>query len=636
MRFTSSQDCRAIENESPWQQRPLPATLYQFLRRTAETLPERAALSYQLLSAPKSKAITLTWRELLAQTTRAANQFRALGITENETIAFVLPNSPETVMTLLGGAVAGIVAPINPLLGAEQIAGILRETDARVVVSLRAFPKTDLAQKVATALGQAPRVHTLLEVDLNPYLAPPKRWIVPWVRPKVAHAHSAKVLDFAAAVAGQSETLQFDDSPGDRIAARFHTGGTTGAPKIVQHRYGGLVYNGWVVHQLMLNEDDSIMCPMPLFHVFAAHVALMGAISAGAHLVLPTPAGYRGEGVFDNFWKLIERWQSTFFITVPTALAALMQRQVDADISSIKEAFSGAAPMPVDVFSRFKDTSGVSITEGYGMTEATCIIACNPVSGEKKIGSVGVPLPYTELCIVKPAPEAGGFAPCAANEVGEICVHNPGVHEQTYMQAHLNQGLLYQGKYLRTGDLGYLDTDGYLWITGRAKDLIIRGGHNIDPGDIEDALQSHPAVAMAAAIGQPDAYAGEIPCAFVELVQSAEVSPEALVQHCQVHLQEQAAHPKRVEILPELPKTAIGKVFKPALRQRAITYVYNDTLQKAGIGAEVAEVIEDPKRGFVVQLARRRSANEEEVKALLGSFTHPWEWLPGPPYDIRF
>ncbi|MCH2094490.1 MAG: acyl-CoA synthetase, partial [Rhodobacteraceae bacterium] len=410
----------------------------------------------------------------------------------------------------------------------------------------------------------------------------------------------------------------------DRVAAYFHTGGTTGMPKVAQHKYSGMVYNGWLGHRLLFTETDSIMCPLPLFHVFAVHVILMSALTSGAHVVFPTPQGYRGEGVFDNFWKLIERWQTTFIITVPTAVSALMQREVDADISSVKTAFSGSAPMPMELFKRFESASGVTIVEGYGLTEATCLVSCNPPSGEKRVGSVGIPFPHTELKIIQQTPE--GPRECAADEVGEICISNPGIYAgSTYTEVDKNRDLFHDEIYLRTGDLGRIDAEGYLWITGRAKDLIIRGGHNIDPAEIEEALLAHPAVAFAGAIGQPDSHSGELPCAFVELVEGASVTTEDLLEHCKIQVHERAAHPKHMTILDELPKTAVGKVFKPDLRRNAITRVYNDTLEKAGLDARVSGVVDDKKRGLVAQLTAN-GATEKEVQDVLGGFTRPWEF----------
>ncbi|MBC7131968.1 MAG: acyl-CoA synthetase [Roseovarius sp.] len=625
MTFTSRQDALAIENEMPWEARDTPATLYQMLSQTTRAFPDRPALSYQLLSGPQDKAETLTWQQFHDRCCQAANLFRSLRISETDTVAVILPNTVETAVAIVGGAIAGIVNPINPLLEPEQIAAILRETGARVVVTLRAFPKTDIAQKTAEAVRHAPQVHTVLEVDLNRYLTPPKSWIVPLVRPGNPTGHHAAVTDFNKAMAAQPKTLTFADSEGDRVAAYFHTGGTTGMPKVAQHRYSGIIYNGWIGHTLLFSEQDNVMCPLPLFHVFACHVILMACIKSGAHIVLPTPAGYRGEGVFDNFWKLCERWKITFIITVPTAVSALMQRKVDADLSTVKNAFSGSAPMPLELFNRFEKATGMKVIEGYGLTEATCLVSCNPPEGEKKVGSVGVPFPYTDVRIIKETPY--GPVDCEPDEVGEICVSNPGVYAgNTYTEADKNRTLYHYDKYLRTGDLGRLDADGYLWITGRAKDLIIRGGHNIDPAEIEEALMVHPDVAMAGAIGQPDAHAGEVPCAYVELVAGGTVTAEELIEHCKIHVHERAAMPKHVEVLDELPKTAVGKVFKPDLRKRAIARVYDAALAEAGIAARVASVVDDRKRGLVAQLTRTGEVDEEAIGHVLGQFVRPWEW----------
>ena len=626
-RFAGLADRDAVEAEMPWESREVARTVYDFLGSVKERHGARPAISFQLLSGPADKAETLTWAELHGRVTQAANLFRSLGIGPTDVVAYVLPNSVETAVTLLGGMVAGVVNPVNPLLEPEQIAAILRETGAKVVVTLKSFPKTEVAQKVAEAVRHAPAVHTVLEIDLNRYLTPPKSWIVPLVRPKNPVAHKADVKDFGAECARMpADRLSFADPAEDRIAALFHTGGTTGMPKVAQHRVSGMVYNGWLGGRLLFDETDVLICPLPMFHVFAAYPILMSCIASGAHVVFPTPAGYRGEGVFDNFWKLIERWRVTFLITVPTALAALMQRPVNADVSTLKIAISGSAPLPIELYNRFEAATGVQIAEGYGLTEATCLVSCNPVDGLKKVGSVGLPLPHTHVRILQHLPD-GTVKDCGIDEVGEICVANPGVLPgSTYTEADKNRDLFAEGIYLRTGDLGRMDADGYLWITGRAKDLIIRGGHNIDPAGIEDAMLRHPAVAFAGAIGQPDAFAGELPCVYVELVAGAEVTEAELADHARSHIAERAAIPKHVEILDELPKTAVGKIFKPDLRKLAIRRVYDAALAEAGLAARVAEVVEDRKRGLVARLERLGPLDEAALTHKLGEFTRPWEW----------
>ena len=303
-----------------------------------------------------------------------------------------------------------------------------------------------------------------------------------------------------------------------------------------------------------------------------------------------------------------------------------MQRKVDADVSTLRLAISGSAAMPVELFHRFEAATGVKVMEGYGMTEATCLVSINPPDGERKIGSVGFPFPYTDVRILHCAPDGAILKECATDEVGEICVRNPGVRADVYTDPARNRGVVTADGYLRTGDLGRVDADGYIWITGRAKDLIIRGGHNIDPALIEDAMLHHPAVAFAGAIGQPDARSGELPAVYVELVAGGAASVEELMAHARDHIPEPAAVPKHLEVLPELPKTAVGKVFKPDLRRRAIARVFDAALAEAGCGARVAEVVEDRRLGLVAELAAGPEGSDASAAEVLGRFTVPWRW----------
>lgn len=634
MGFASMADRNDIENEMPWAERKLPHSVWAQLSQTAASHGSRKAVTFQMFSGPNDPAETLTWRELQQKVAQTANLFRELGVGTSDVVAFLLPNSMETVLSYLGGAVAGIVNPINPLLDASQIGSILRETDAKVLVTLRAFPKTDVAQKAAEAVALAPNVKTVVEVDLLKYLTGLKKFIVPMIRPKNPVTHKAGVIDFNSSIAAQPTDLAFDDPKEDRVAAYFHTGGTTGMPKVAQHRASGIIYNAWLGDRLLFEPTDVQICPLPLFHVFATIVCVGASLSSGAHIVFPTPQGYRGEGVFDNFWKLVERHKVTFMITVPTAMSALMQRPVNADISTLRLAFCGSAPLPLELYKKFEAAAGVTICEGYGLTEATCLVSINPPGGEKKVGSIGCPFPYTHVRIIDAATQRD----MDTDQIGEICVASPGVYDNhTYTEARKNADLFYPGEgsplgesrqYLRTGDLGRIDADGYLWITGRAKDLIIRGGHNIDPAEIEEALSGHPQVAFAGAIGQPDAHAGEVPAAYVELTAGATVTVPELLEYAAQNIHERAALPKHLEILDELPKTAVGKIFKPDLRRSAITRVYNAALRDAGVPAEVATVVEDKRLGLVAHLLATggKTVPDDQVNAALGSFTRPWIW----------
>ncbi|HSF94171.1 MAG TPA: acyl-CoA synthetase [Thermohalobaculum sp.] len=628
-RWTTLAAKRAIE-AVPLAERWPADTVHAMLCRTASAYPDRPALSFQLTSGPKDPAETLDWTTLADRVTRAANLFRGLGIGEEDVVAYLLPNCNEAVLALLGGLTAGIVTPINPLLDPVQIAAILRETGAKALVTLAPFPKTDIAEKAHAAVAETPTVETVLEVDLKRYLTPPKSWLIPFIRPRVARSHKARVLDFnRALMAEDGSRLGFVPGDGERISAYFHTGGTTGTPKVAAHRQRGMIYNGLIPAIGLITAEDVLICPLPLFHVFGAYCILMGCVASGGHMVIPTPAGFRGPGVMDNFWALVERWGVSMMVMVPTAASALMQRPIAADVSSLKDALCGSAPLPVELFKRFEQATGVRIMEGYGMTEATCLVSFDPPDGERKIGSVGLPVPYTDVRILDCAPDGAIQRECETGETGEICISGPGVFPG-YTEPARNEGLFAEpGHWLRSGDLGHLDEDGWLWITGRAKDLIIRGGHNIDPAMIEEALASHPEVAFAGAIGQPDAHAGEVPCVYLELVAGATVTVADLYAFAEKAVPEAAAVPKHIEVMDALPKTAIGKVFKPELRKLAISRVLGAALDEAGVAAEI-EVAERKGRGLVARITLRNMDDAARASQVLGRLPQKWEVADAP------
>ncbi|MEM8753760.1 MAG: acyl-CoA synthetase, partial [Pseudomonadota bacterium] len=228
--------------------------------------------------------------------------------------------------------------------------------------------------------------------------------------------------------------------------------------------------------------------------------------------------------------------------------------------------------------------------------------------------------PYTDVKIYDCDADGNVVREAPTGEIGEICVLNPGTFPG-YTDQRRNEGLFATGGYLRTGDLGKYDEDGYLWITGRAKDLIIRGGHNIDPAVIEETLAGHPAVAFVGAIGQPDAHAGEVPCAYVELKEGASASGDELASFASDRIPEKAAVPKYVEVMGELPKTAVGKVFKPDLRKSAITRVYGAALKSAGVDAEIVEVIDSKETGLTAVVS---GGDDAAVNGALGQFPRPW------------
>lgn len=617
---------KSIEQGMPWDEVENPTTIFDALGITKNGYGTKSAISFQIEADPKSHAETLTWNDVYRRVCQTANFFNSLGVGRDDVVAFLLPNCNETIFTLLGGMIAGKVNPINPLLSASQIAGILNSSNAKVLVTLKSFPKTNVAQLAHEAAAECPSIKHIVEIDLVRYLKPPKKWIAGLIRPKVTPPSGVMIHDFYEGIDKHNGNgLDFDDSQEDRIAALFHTGGTTGLPKLAQHKQSGMIYNGWCGKLIGITSDEVIICPLPLFHVFAAYPILMSGIRTGAHIVFPTPAGYRGDKVFDLFWDLVERWQVTFMITVPTALSVLMQKPIKADISSLRSAICGSAPLPTELFNKFEKATGVNIMEGYGLTETTCIVSVNPPDGVKKIGSVGLPFPYTDVRILDCHDQGQIIKECNTDEIGEICISAPGVFVgNTYTDSEKNIGLYSDENWVRTGDLGKIDEDGYLWITGRAKDQIIRGGHNIDPAIIEENLAGHDSVAFVGAIGQPDTKMGELPCVYVELIEGATTTSDELLNYARENITNKLAMPVHVEVVGALPKTAVGKVFKPDLRIMAINRVLSERFNDEGIQIEIS-TWEVPKKGLVTNVSGSFDDDQRErVRAILNEYPISW------------
>ncbi|MCY3673639.1 MAG: acyl-CoA synthetase [Paracoccaceae bacterium] len=617
---------KSIEQGMPWNDVENPTTIFDALSITKNGYGTKSAISFQIEANPKSYAETLTWNDVYQRVCQTANFFNSLGVGRDDVVAFLLPNCNETIFTLLGGMIAGKVNPINPLLSASQIAGILNSSNAKVLVTLKSFPKTNVAQLAHEAAAKCSGIKHIVEIDLVRYFKPPKKWIVGLIRPKATHPSGIMIHDFYEGINKHNGNgLDFDDSQEDRIAALFHTGGTTGLPKLAQHKQSGMIYNGWCGKLIGITSDEVVICPLPLFHVFAAYPILMSGLRTGAHMVFPTPAGYRGDKVFDLFWDLVEKWQVSFMITVPTALSVLMQKPIKADISSLRSAICGSAPLPTELFNKFEKTTGVNIMEGYGLTETTCIVSVNPPEGVKKIGSVGLPFPYTDVRILDCDDHGHIIKECDTDEIGEICISAPGVFVgNTYSDNEKNTGLYADENWVRTGDLGKIDEDGYLWITGRAKDQIIRGGHNIDPAIIEENLAGHDSVAFVGAIGQPDTKWGELPCVYVELIEGAATTSDELLEYARDKIANKLAMPVHVEVVGALPKTAVGKVFKPDLRIMAINRVLSERFNDEGIQIDIS-TSEVPKKGLVTNVSGSFDDDQRErVQAILNEYPISW------------
>lgn len=618
---------------TPLARHRLPGSTYDALREAAARTPSAPALSFFLDANRLDNTWCWTYAELFADITRAANAFHALGVTKDDVIAFVLPNLPETHFTIWGGEAAGIAMAVNPLLEGPQIAELVRNARAKVLVTVAPTPGVDLWPKLKEQLRHMPEVRTVVWVNMAPYVGvkgPVLRYLAMHERHGI---RNLTIADLRSLMKQQ---------PADRLlsgrvimagdfSSYFCTGGTTGLPKIAVRTHGCEVFDAWAVQQLMTGEGSertrTIFCGLPLFHVNGQLVTGLMSWMRGDHVILGTPQGYRGPNVVKRFREIVAHYRINLFSGVPTLFAALLQQERgNHDLSSLEYAICGAAPMPGELFRQFEAETGVRILEGYGLTEGACVSSLNPPGGESRIGSIGLRLPWQPMKAVILDDDGAYVRDAGTDEPGVIVIRGPNVFAGYLTPVH-NQGLWVDidgERWMNTGDLGRQDDDGYFWLTGRKKELIIRGGHNIDPKQIEEPLHQHPAVAVAAAVGMPDAYAGELPVAYVQLKPGCFATEEELLAFLGEHIPERAAQPKHVRLIDTMPVTAVGKIFKPTLQMREIEGVVRRECEAAGVSLASLAVVQDSKRGLLARLAV--SGDGAALRERLGQYAFAVEW----------
>jgi len=618
----------------------LPVCTYELIRHGAAIDPDAPALSFFLHSENHRTPECWSYRELMRDITRCANLLHRLGITRDSVVAYALPNLPETHFTLWGGEAAGIVCAINPMLEGAAMVELLNAANARVLVTLAPFPGTDLWARLQPELGKARSLRHIVLVNLADRVRGPKRWRARWQQQhEVTRLHgsaglrgavpaSIQLHDFGESLAQESGTALNNMRPfvATDLSSFFCTGGTTGLPKIAMRNHGNEVANAWSAGELLgdsIGPGKTVFCGLPLFHVNAAMVTGLLPFSKGAHVLLGTPQGYRGEGVIPRFWDIVEHHRVNFFSGVPTLYASLLDVPINGhDVKSLEYGICGAAPLPLEVLRAFQAQTGLRILEGYGLTEATCISSVNPPLGERKPGSIGLRVPGQAIKVVMLDDLGRYLRDCTTDETGVLAISGPNVFTG-YTLPEQNRGLwldLGDGqRWLNTGDLGRCDADGYFWLTGRKKELIIRGGHNIDPAMIEEALYRHPDVQIAAAVARPDAYAGELPVAYVQLKPDAHATIDELMAFMRQQLGERAALPKHIRVVDSMPLTAVGKLFKLALKRLEIADALREALAADGVQAEVT-VTEDKARGTVAGVELADPGHETRAVAVLGRF----------------
>lgn len=549
---TCLKDIEKIES-IPLAQRIRVRSVYELVAQAAQRHPEKPAFVTLLEGHVDEEATELRYRELVDRLHQVAHLLRSLDVSRNDTVAIILPNVTEAFWIHLAVGLAGTAFPVNWMLERDALASQLTAVRPKVIIALGPTDGFQIWEKVREVRAALPGSPTLLRVDLKKNVN--------------ADADSLDALCEKQPSSIPSWLEDADAFSGDALL--IGTGGTTGDPKIAPITHDAIVYKAWACISLMDSRPEHrVFGALPQFHIGGVVQCTLSSLSIGSTIVIPGVSGFRAKHVMRNYWKLVERFRITDLCGVPTTLAALSEIPVDADVSSLREvAITGSAAMPASLGRHFENVAGVRVLGGYGMTENSGTACLPPRNGDPRYGACGIRYPYTQIRIARSDDDGKTFSECSPGESGEILIKGPGLI-RGYLNSSHNTRLFHDG-WLRTGDMGRFGDDGYLWITGRSKDLIIRAGHNIDPRPIEDALLAHPSVSAAAAVGMPDAYAGELPMAFIQLKPDADVDVDTVLDFVRTRISERAAVPVKLAVLPAMPLTAIGKVFRPELRRLA-------------------------------------------------------------------
>jgi fatty-acyl-CoA synthase len=601
MRFDSHPAIRSMADIAAIEARPLSEaidvwTTRDLIAASAATFGDKPAFHFLTEGNAEETPFTVTYRELGERMIQAANMFHAMGVAPDDTVAYLLPNLPETIYTILGGTVVARVAPVNWMLEPKHIVHILDAIDAKVLVTIgptQGYEIWDKVQAVLPRLTRKPKVLRLRCFN------------------KLMSRQRGDALDFARTI-----------DP-DETALFLHTGGTTGKPKLARLLHRGIAYHCWAnAIAKGLSHADTVFAGGPLYHTGGVILDVFSTYGVGTTSVILTPMGFRNREVIRNYWTIAERYGLTVLNAVPTVLATLVNDAGEGRRHPLRPYMgTGSAPLPVEVAKRVEATFGIRPLSTYGATEFTCLITCPPRDGDPKYGSCGLPYAHSRFRTVILDSAGEYLRDCAADEIGAIVLKGPGVIPG-YVDAADNAKLFVDTDWLVSGDLGRVDADGYLWITGRLKDVIIRGGHNIDSRVIEETLAAHPAVALAAAVGKPDAYAGELPVGYVQLKPGVHASADEIRDFAKAHIPERAAAPVEVTILDALPLTSIGKIYKPPLRHDAARRAFEAVL--GDLASDIA-VADDEKTGTRTVVTLRNSDDAEEVRNRMGRYTMTFE-----------
>jgi len=474
-----------------------------------------------------------SYSRLENHTNRIANLFLNLGIRKGDTVSLLLPNVPEMVLCYLAcmkmGAVAG---PLNIHMKSPEIRHILADSQARLLITTSKY-----LEPIESIRAHLPSLRHLLSLD----------------------GTEDDALDFHREVERQDARLSPSQIGWDDDAIIIYTSGTTGKPKGCLLTHGNFLSNaGEISRWLGLSESDRLLCVMPLFHVNGIVVTMLTPLYSGGSMVLTERFSTH------DFWEIISRYQVSSFGSVATMLSMLNHSEYPTgyfeklDRSRLRFALCGSAPVPPEVMLRFEKTFQCPVVEGYGLSEATCRVTFNPPDERRRPGSVGLPIGSS----VRVVDDSDARVPVGV--IGEIVVRGPSVMKGYFRNPEAT-GATLRGGWLHTGDLGYEDPDGFYHLVDRKSDMIIRGGENIYPREVDNVLFSHPKIREAATLGIPDELYGEEVKAFVVLREDQQATAEEIRDFCRQYLADFKC-PKSIQFLSELPKGPTGKILKRELK----------------------------------------------------------------------
>jgi len=503
----------------------------------AVTTPENLRELIELHLADRPDQTFIYWRDeeisyrtLNEGANRVANGLRALGVGKGDVVSVYLPNCPEFFYTWFGIVKLGAVfGPVNAMFKGDEVRHVLSDSGAVVAVTSQALLDT-----IKAARGECPALREVICLE--------------------GQAPGAMAFE---ELMEQPPELEPVALARDDLTAIVYTSGTTGRPKGAMLSHFNYVWDTMAAVDVMPMQpgQDRLGLILPLFHVNAQLTSLSQLYVGGAVAMWErfSPS---------DFWETVQHYRPTTFSGVPTMLSILLAvpRPEGLDTSSLRYVICGAAALPLDIFQRFEETFDLRILEGYGLTEATCVSSLNPYWGIRKVGSIGLPLRGQPMKIVD-----DNMNDLPPGEFGEIVVKGPNVMLGYYNNPEATTETIVDG-WVRTGDIGYTDEDGYFFIVDRKKEMIIRGGENIYPREVEEVLFTHPKIAEAAVIGRPDPVWGEEVVAVIVLQPGQTLTPEEVQEYCKERLASYKA-PRQVEFREDLPKTVTGKVAKKALKE---------------------------------------------------------------------